>query len=233
MYRRWVGVVERMFVLLYERHFGWQRTLRNRIIPPEYQQLYSALDSEEARSMATLMPLSGQLSIPASFRTALHCFLELAEEKAGALEAGLDRGFIAHVCGFADAEIDRFSGDGARPAAPDPRQVVLTYFRRLLNDHDLSVCGELLADDYVDHDAPDTSPPGPEPTREFVSAFLHDYPDMSVDIADCLAEGNRVSVRLVWKGTHRTTGEPYTRDGVVILRLNEAGKIAERWSGYS
>jgi hypothetical protein len=37
--------------------------------------------------------------------------------------------------------------------AHDPKEVVRTYFDRLLNQRDLSVCDELLAPNYIDHDA--------------------------------------------------------------------------------
>lgn len=45
--------------------------------------------------------------------------------------------------------------------SPDPEAVVRRYFHRLLVEHDLSVCEELLAGDYVDHDAPARTPRAP------------------------------------------------------------------------
>ena len=113
------------------------------------------------------------------------------------------------------------------------RDLVRRYFCRLLNHRDLSVCDELLAPDYVDHDAPDGAPPGPQNTKAFVAQFLDDRPDMHVTVEDVLAESNKAAARLIWTGTHRHTGERYHQMGIVILRLNEKGQIVERWSAYT
>lgn len=109
---------------------------------------------------------------------------------------------------------------------------VRAYFDELLNGRDLSVCGRLLASDYVDHDAAPSTPPGPAAVEAFVAGFLADYPDLRVSIEDILAEGDRAAVRVTWRGTHRTSGEPLRQMGILILRLNEAGQLAERWSAY-
>ena len=113
------------------------------------------------------------------------------------------------------------------------KAIVQEYFRRLFTEKDLSVCDELLSPNYIDHDAPPGTPAGPVETKRFVAAFLLDYPDMRISIEDILAEGNEVAARLVWRGTHRETGETYHRMGIVMFRLNEAGQIEERWSAYS
>ena len=121
-------------------------------------------------------------------------------------------------------------GDHMEPDAA--KAWVCRYFLRLLNERDLSVCDELLSADYVDHDAPPDAPPGPRGTQAFVAGFLAQYPDLRVEIEDILAEGDRVAARLVWRGHHGVTGEPLRQMGIIILRLNERGQLAERWSAY-
>jgi predicted SnoaL-like aldol condensation-catalyzing enzyme len=79
--------------------------------------------------------------------------------------------------------------------------LVREYFQRLLNEKDLSVCDEILSSDYIDHDAPPDTFPGPKSTKEFVTRFLEEYPDMRVDIKDIIAERNEVAARMVWRGT--------------------------------
>lgn len=113
------------------------------------------------------------------------------------------------------------------------KAVVRQYFHRLLNEKDLLVCDELLAPDYVDHDAPARTLPGPESTKTFVAAFLEEFPDMRVSIEDILAEGDRVAARIVWRGTNKDSGEEYHQMGIAILRLNAAGQLVERWSAYT
>jgi predicted enzyme related to lactoylglutathione lyase/predicted SnoaL-like aldol condensation-catalyzing enzyme len=111
----------------------------------------------------------------------------------------------------------------------DPKAVVRDYFQRLLNERDLSVCDELLAPDYRDHDAPDDTPRGPQSTKEYVAGFLADYPDLHVEVLDVMAEDHQAAARLVWRGTHKDSGEPLNREGVVWLRLDEQGRLVERW----
>ncbi|MBN2393270.1 MAG: ester cyclase [Anaerolineae bacterium] len=110
--------------------------------------------------------------------------------------------------------------------------LVREYFHRLLNEKDLSVCDEMLSSNYLDHDAPPDTPPGPKSTKEFVAGFLEEYPDMHIDIEDILEEGNEVAVRIVWRGNHRGSGEQFHQMGIIILRLNEKGQLVERWSAY-
>ncbi len=112
------------------------------------------------------------------------------------------------------------------------KALVRRYFQRLLNEKDLSVCDEMLSSNYVDHDAPPNTPPGPQSVKEFVAGFLADYPNMHVDILDIIAEGNKVAARLVWRGNHRETGAEYQQMGNIILRLDDTGRLAERWSAY-
>ena len=115
----------------------------------------------------------------------------------------------------------------------DTKALVRGYFHRLLNEKDTSVCDEVLAPDYVDHDAPESTPPGPASTKQFVSGFVRDYPDLSVEIKDIFSEGNKVAVRLVWRGTHRQSGSSYDRSGIVIVHFDENGQMTERWSAYT
>lgn len=114
----------------------------------------------------------------------------------------------------------------------DNKALVQHYFERLLNHRDLSVCDELLAADYQDHDAPPETAVGPQGAKEYVADFLATYPNLHVSIEKMVAEGNRVAARLLWDGTHAQTGEPLRQVGVVMVRLNDQGLLAERWSTY-
>jgi predicted SnoaL-like aldol condensation-catalyzing enzyme len=112
------------------------------------------------------------------------------------------------------------------------KAIVREYFHRLLNQKDLSVCDELLAQDYIDHDAPADVPPGPGEAKRFVTQMLKDRPDIQITVEDVLAEGDRVALRNIWHWTDDESGEKRRQMGILILRLNDAGQIAERWSAY-
>jgi predicted ester cyclase len=118
------------------------------------------------------------------------------------------------------------------PARQDPETTVRTYFRRLLVERDLSVCDDLLAEAYVDHDAPPGTPPGPQATRAYVAKMLHEYPDLRFAVDQLVTLGPVVALRASWSGTHRDAGPPLRRTGLVLVRVDDAGRIAERRSTY-
>ena len=111
--------------------------------------------------------------------------------------------------------------------------IVQRYFHQLLNERDISVCDELLASTYIDHDAPAETPAGPGDTKEFVAGFLDQYPDLKVEVLDVIAEANKVAARILWRGTDQHTGMSLHQMGIVILHLNEQGQFVERWSAYT
>lgn len=106
-------------------------------------------------------------------------------------------------------------------------RIVLAYFRRLLVERDLDVCEELLAAEYVDHDAPPGSPPGPAATRAYVQEMLRAQPDLTFEVEECVARGNTVALRAVWRSG---TG---SQRGLVFVHVNDIGQIVERWSAYT
>jgi predicted SnoaL-like aldol condensation-catalyzing enzyme len=108
------------------------------------------------------------------------------------------------------------------------KDVAREYFEALPRDRDLTMIDRLLAPGYVDHDAPPGTPPGPEATKAFVGALLSHHPDLRIDIEDLFGEGDKVALRLRWLAPD--TG--YRQYGIVILRVDDDGRIAERWSAY-
>jgi ketosteroid isomerase-like protein len=112
-----------------------------------------------------------------------------------------------------------------------PLDVVREYFRRLFVERDLSVCEELLAPEYIDHDAVDGTPAGPAATRAYVAQMFVDIPDLTVDLHEIHADGGAVMVRASWRGTGRD-GIPFEQSGLALIHVSETGQLLERWSGY-
>ena len=93
---------------------------------------------------------------------------------------------------------------------------------------------DFIADDYVGH-----VPGFPDQDRAELErlerAFVKAFPDTQHSIEDLLAEGNRVVLRVISRGTHRgefegiaATGRRVEFTGMVIYRIaNE--RIAESW----
>ena len=110
----------------------------------------------------------------------------------------------------------------------DPKTIVREYFDRLLNKKDLSVCDELLAPNYIDHDAAPHTPLGPKATKEWVAHFLKQYPNLQIQIKKITSKDQYVTAELTWTGTHKDTAEPYKKTATVTVQLNNHGQIIER-----
>ena len=100
----------------------------------------------------------------------------------------------------------------------------------------LSVVDEFLASNFVFNYAP----PGVAPDREAYKQAMNMYrdacPDMYYDIKDMVAEGDKVVVRWVGRGTQKgeimgiaPTGKEMTVTGISILHI-VGGKIAQEWT---
>jgi ketosteroid isomerase-like protein len=108
----------------------------------------------------------------------------------------------------------------------DQKEISRSYFTRVTGG-DLDAVYELLAPDFVDHDAPPGTPPGPEAARAFAGAMIAHHPDLKIEIEDVFGEDDRVALRLRWNAEE--TG--YVQYGIVVFRF-EDDRIAERWSAY-
>ena len=95
---------------------------------------------------------------------------------------------------------------------------------------------EIFAPDFINQSAPPGSPQGPEAIIYFFDQILRpSFSGLKVEIHDQIAEGDKVTTRKSFYGTH--TGEffgvPATNKKVVmevidIIRLRD-GKFVEHW----
>lgn len=118
------------------------------------------------------------------------------------------------------------------PRGPDPETVVRTYLHRLMVQRDLSVCDEMLAANYIDHDAPPGTEPGPRATRAYVAEMLSTHPDLRFNIDQLVVQDQTVAVRATWNGGAHAADSPWRRTGLLLLRLDDSGRILERHSAY-
>ena len=108
----------------------------------------------------------------------------------------------------------------------------------MLNAGDIDGFGELLADDFVEHE----ETPGLAPTREGVMDFFRMYrtafPDLRMDPEDVLVSGDKVVARVRATGTHQgvmgipATGKRIDVQLVDIVRFADDGCAHEHWGVF-
>lgn len=114
----------------------------------------------------------------------------------------------------------------------EPKQLVLAFVRCCTN-HDVEGLRAIIADTYIQHNP--TLPSGLSGLQDGLRGFLTVFPDLSVELADLIAEGDRVVARMRWRGTHSAplfglaaTGRVAIWEGIDIWRV-EDGMLAEHW----
>jgi len=114
------------------------------------------------------------------------------------------------------------------------KALIRAHYDAVINWFDPDAIRTQVADDYFDHQ-----------TGRAMSAndvichamALHDaFADLSVTLADMIAEGDRVAVRATWRGVHAgtfrglpPTGKSFVFTGMVFWRVRD-GRVAERWA---
>jgi predicted ester cyclase len=67
--------------------------------------------------------------------------------------------------------------------------------------------------------------------------FFAASPDMTAEIHDMVAAGDKVEIRATYRGTDEggfipnmpATGKPFEMEAIYVVRLNDHGQIAEHW----
>jgi hypothetical protein len=115
----------------------------------------------------------------------------------------------------------------------------LQRFYDLINAGVVDGFGELLADDFVEHE----ETPGLAPTKEGVTDFFRMYieafPNLRMDAEDVLASGDKVVARIRVTGTHEgefmgmpATGKGVDVQAIDIVRFGDDGLAHEHWGVF-
>jgi steroid delta-isomerase-like uncharacterized protein len=101
---------------------------------------------------------------------------------------------------------------------------------------DLAGFGDLVADDFVEHQGGPGLPPTKEGTLEFFRMLLAAFPDMRMDVEDMIASGDKVVARVTATATHQGefmgvagTGSRVEVQLIDIMRFDDAGLVCEHW----
>jgi steroid delta-isomerase-like uncharacterized protein len=109
----------------------------------------------------------------------------------------------------------------------------------LLNAGDIDGFGDLVAEDFVEHE----ETPGLEPTKEGVKQFFRMYraafPDLRMEAEDVLVSGDKVVARVRGTGTHQgefmgmpATGKSFDVQLIDIIRFGDDGLAHEHWGVF-
>jgi steroid delta-isomerase-like uncharacterized protein len=109
----------------------------------------------------------------------------------------------------------------------------------LINAGDIDGFGELLAEDFVEHE----ELPGLEPSKEGVKQLFHMYraafPDLRMDVQDVLVSGDKAVARVRATGTHQgeflgmpATGKSVDVQLIDITRFGDDALAREHWGVF-
>src|SRR3990170_661585 len=115
----------------------------------------------------------------------------------------------------------------------------LRRFYDLINAGDVDGFGDLLADDFVEHE----EAPGLAPTKhgaeEFFRMYIAAFPNLRFDAEDVLASGDKVVARVRVTGTHEgefmglpATGKNLADQAIDIVRFGDDGLAHEHWGVF-
>lgn len=115
-------------------------------------------------------------------------------------------------------------------------KITARRFFEVASAGDLDTLGELLTDDYHDHDPNNEQDVrGVDGARQEISMYREAFPNFRFTMEDQQAEGDKVVTRWTWRGTHSgefmgaaPTGKKVSMTGITIHRLRD-GKIQEGW----
>ena len=112
----------------------------------------------------------------------------------------------------------------------------LRRFYELINKGDVEGAGDLLADDFIEHEVAPGLAPTKTGTKEIFAMMIAAFPDLRFDPEDILADGNKVVGRAKVTGTNESgfmgmpaTGKAFDIQAIDIIQFGEDGLAHEHW----
>ena len=109
-----------------------------------------------------------------------------------------------------------------------------TYER--INAGDIGGFGDLVADDFVEHQGGPGLPPTKQGTLESFRTVLAAFPDWRMTVEDLIGGGDKTVARVTATGTHKgefmgvpPTGTRVDVQLIDIMRFDSAGLVCEHW----
>ena len=108
------------------------------------------------------------------------------------------------------------------------REFVKRHFEAVNRRDVQTVLGNMRPDLY-DHELPGDHKNDLQEGAQRFQLLMKQVPDLTVDVRDVIADGDKVVVRAVWSGTDAVSQRKVEFHGFVQWRIVD-GKFAERWA---
>ena len=122
--------------------------------------------------------------------------------------------------------------------AEDLKAIVQRFNDEVISQGKVELIDELVADDFVEHQAPPGAPNGKEAVRAFTETFRAAFPDLTMKTLGTVAEGDEVWFYSTMSGTHEgefmgipATGKKFEVAGFDRVRFKD-GKAVEHWGVF-
>ena len=106
----------------------------------------------------------------------------------------------------------------------------------LISAGDFAGFGDLVAEDFVEHQGGLGFPTTKEGTLDFFRALLTSFPDFRMDVEDLVADADKAVARVRATGTHQgefmgvpPAGTAVDIELIDIMRFDHAGLVCEHW----
>lgn len=123
------------------------------------------------------------------------------------------------------------------PTPEENMQSVRTFAEEVFGNKNLTYAADWLADDFVEHQVFPGTTPDKKGAIDSYRIFFAASPDMTPDIHDMVAVGDKVAIRATYRGTDKggfipgmpATGKTFEMEAMYMVRINNEGQIAEHW----
>lgn len=119
--------------------------------------------------------------------------------------------------------------------------LVHEWFEEVWNQRKVETIDRLLAVDAVIHGLTDENGNelrGPKAFREFHGRFVSSFPNLQVEVADTISQGDKIAGRCIVRGKHSGDGlgfaatQKQTEFTGMCIAVVKNGKIVEAWNNF-
>ena len=119
----------------------------------------------------------------------------------------------------------------------DNKALVRRFYEDVFNQRNLALVDQLFSATHVFHNPP-TTLHGREEFKQLLSVYITAFPDARFTVEDEIAEGEKVTSRYTFRGTHQgelmgipPTGKQVSVTGMIINRI-AGGQSVEGWLNF-